>query len=148
VDHMPYIFLGKMTLASSQLLPCSEEKLARFSQDQPDNALANYYYAIALQKAGGDSDKATAASRVETLLKKSIEIDPKFSEAYLQLGIVYADRGELGKAIAAYRNAIAANPNLAEAHFRLGQAYKKIGEPLKASREFQAHHRIQQKEAF
>src|SRR5262249_5680811 len=85
---------------------------------------------------------------VETLLKKSIEIDPKFSEAYLQLGIVYGDRGELGKAIAAYRNAIAANPNLAEAHFRLGQAYKKIGEPLKASREFQAHHRIQQKEAF
>ena len=148
VDPTPYIFLGKMTQVSPQALPCSEERLARFSRDQPENALANYYYAVALQKEAGDSDKPTAAGLVETLLKKSIAIDPKFPEAYLRLGIVYADRGELGKAVAAYRNAIAADPNLAEAHFRLGQAYKKAGEPLKASREFQAHQRIQQSEAL
>jgi len=129
-------------------LPCSEEKLARFSRDQPENVLANYYYAVALWKKAVDSDKAAAAGPVETLLKNAIEIDPKFSEAYLQLGIVYADRGELGKAVAAYRNAIAANPNLAEAHFRLAQAYKKTGEPLKASREFQAYRRIQQSDAL
>lgn len=147
-DPTPYIFLGKMTQASSQPLPCSEEKLARFSRDQPENALANYYYAIALWKKAADSDKATAAGPVETLLKKAIEIDPKFAEAYLQLGIVYADRGEPGKAVAAYQNAIAANPNLAEAHFRLALAYKKTGEPLKASREFQAYQKIEQSEAL
>jgi len=144
-DPTPYLFLGRMARASPEPLPCSGEKLARFSREQPENALANYYYAVALWKEARDSDKATL---VETLLKKSIAIDPKFPEAYLQLGIVYADRGEPGKAVAAYQNAIAVNPNLAEAHFRLGQAYKKTGEPLKASQEFQAHQRIQQSEAL
>jgi len=137
-----------MARASPEPLPCSGEKLARFSREQPENALANYYYAVALWKEARDSDKATAVGQVESLLKQSIAIDPKFPEASLQLGIVYADRGELGKAVAAYRTAIAVNPNLAEAHFRLGQAYKKTGEPLKASQEFQAHQRIQQSEAL
>ena len=147
-DPTPYLFLGRMARASPEPLPCSGEKLARFSREQPENALANYYYAVALWKEARDSDKATAAGQVESLLKKSIGLDPKFPEAYLQLGIVYFDRGEFGKAVAAYRTAIAVNPNLAEAHFRLGQAYKKTGEPLKASKEFQAHQRIQQSEAL
>jgi tetratricopeptide (TPR) repeat protein len=147
-DATPYLFLGKMTQASPQALPCAEERLARFSRDQPENALASYYYAIAVWKEAGDSDKATVAGLVESLLRKSIKIKPKFPEAYLQLGIVYADRGELGKAVTADQNAIAANPNLAEPHFRLGQAYRKTGEPLKAAQELKAYQRIQKTEAL
>jgi len=147
-DSTPYLFLGKMTQATPQPLPCSQEKLARFSRDQPENALANYYYAMALWKEAGALGKAKAAGPVESLLKKSVGIDPKLGEAYLQLGIVYADGGELGKAVAAYQNAIAANPKLAEAHFRLGQAYKKTDEPLKARQEFEAYQRIQKTEAI
>jgi len=146
-DPTPYIFLGKMTQAALKPLPCSEEKLARFSRDQPENALANYYYAVVVWKKAGASDKPTAGL-VETLLNKAIEIDPKLPGPFLQLGIVYADRGEISKAVAAYRSAIAANPHLAEAHFRLAQAYKKTGEPLKASREFQAYQRVQRSEAL
>lgn len=146
-DSTPYLFLGRMAQASPRPLACSEERLARFLHDQPENTFSNYYYAIVLWKKAELSDKATAAGLVESLLKKSIGIDPKFAEAYLQLGVVYADRGELDKAVAAYQRAIAANPNLAEAHFRLGQTYKKKGEPLKARREFQTHQRIQNSEA-
>jgi Tfp pilus assembly protein PilF len=130
-----------MTLASAQPLPCAETRLARFSHDLPDNAFANYYYALALWKKNG------SAALVESLLKKSINIDPKFAEAYLQLGIVYSAQGEIQKAIDAFRTASAAKPNLAEAHFRLGQTYKKMGEASKARQEFQAYEQVQNSEA-
>lgn len=142
-DSIPYLFLGKMTLAFAQPLPCAEEKLARFSENQPDNATANYYYAVALWKKTGNN----APERVESLLKKSTDIDPNFAAAYLQLGIVYSARAEIDKAVAALQKATAADPNLTEAHFRLGQAYKKMGEASKARDEFQAYERIQKTEA-
>ncbi|HUK49376.1 MAG TPA: tetratricopeptide repeat protein, partial [Terriglobales bacterium] len=142
-DATPYLFLGKMVQASSQPLPCSEEKLARFERDQPGNAFANYYYALALSKKGGTKQ----ASEVESVLKKSIVINPGFAEAHVQLGIVYSTRNQNGKAITEYEKAKVANPNLAEARFRLGQAYKKAGEPDKARQEFQAYEQIQKSEA-
>src|SRR3954447_23579750 len=142
-DSTPYSFLGKMTLAFAQPLPCAEERLARFSENQPENAIANYYYAIALWKTTGNN----APDRVESLLKKSIDIDPNFAAAYLQLEIVYSARAENDKAVAALQKATAADPNLTEAHFRLGQEYKKTGDAAKAREEFQAYERIQKTEA-
>ncbi|MGH9742218.1 MAG: carboxypeptidase regulatory-like domain-containing protein, partial [Candidatus Acidiferrum sp.] len=47
-DAAPYLFLGKIEMATPGPLPCSEEKLTRFAQEQPENALANYYYAVSL----------------------------------------------------------------------------------------------------
>jgi tetratricopeptide (TPR) repeat protein len=142
-DSTPYLFLGKMTLASAQPLPCAEEKLARFSQNQPENAIANYYYALAIWKKTTN----TTPEQVEALLNKAVRIDPKFAAAYLQLGVVYSARGELDKAVAALQKASAADPNLAEAHFRLGQGYKKMGDAAKAREELQAYERIQKTEA-
>ncbi len=142
-DSTPYLFLGKMTLASAQPLPCAEAKLARFSQNRPDMTFANYYYAVVLWKKTGN----TASERVESLLKKSISIDPEFADAYLQLGIVYTARGQTEKAIEAFQEATVARPNLAEAHFRLGNAYKKMGEASKARQEFQAYQQVQNTES-
>jgi len=142
-DSTPYLFLGKMTLAFAQPLPCAEEKLARFSRNQPENAIANYYYALAMWKKTAN----TAPAQVESLLNKAVRIDPKFAAAYLQLGVVYSARGEIDKAMAVLQKASATDPNLAEAHFRLGQAYKKMGDAAKAREEFQAYERIQKTEA-
>src|SRR2546423_4330435 len=142
-DSTPYLFLGKMTLASAQPLPCAEEKLARFSDRYPEDALANYYYALALWKKKGN----TSSGQVESLLKKSIGIAPKFAESYLQLGIVYSAQGEIEEAVDAFQKAIAANPNLAEAHFRLAQVYKRMGEASTARQQFQAYEQVQKTEA-
>lgn len=142
----PYLFLGKMVQASSQPLPCSEEKLERFLIEHPENAFASYYLAVALWKRAGMAD-LRAARRVEDLLKKSLSLEPKFAEAYLQLGIVYGASGAMNTAISAYENARNADPDLAEAHFRLGQAYKKSNQPEKAHQEFAAYERIQSTKA-
>src|SRR5947208_4175472 len=49
-DPAPYVFLGRIEKAATGVLPCGEQKLARFVREQPGNALANYYYGVALWK--------------------------------------------------------------------------------------------------
>jgi len=145
-DPAPYLFLGKMEKTAPVPLPCSEEKLSRFVQDQPANALANYYYAVALWKKQRGSESPSGVQRVEALLEKAVTLDPKLGEAYVQLGILYAAQGGFERAIPVYKKAIEVNPDLGEAHYRLSLAYKRIGEESKAHQEFQEYKRVEQTE--
>lgn len=77
------------------------------------------------------------------MLNKSVKMNPKFAEAYLQLGIIYAAMANMRSAVTAYETARDADPDLAEVHFRLGQAYKRLNQPDKTHQEFAAHERIQ-----
>jgi len=159
-DPTPYLFLGKMQSVETAPSEGSMEKLARFAQLQPDNALANYYYAVSLskesakesgQEPGKQSESAPdsnaePSARVESLLLKALHLDPKLGEAYMQLGIFYSQRADFPRAIAAYQKAINLNPNpdetLAEAHYRLAQAYLRTGEKARAQEELQVHDQI------
>jgi tetratricopeptide (TPR) repeat protein len=143
----PYLFLGKMATASPAQLPCVEQTLARFVHEQPGNAPAHYYYAIALSKALNGSKNPPGVEQVEAQLQKAVSIDPKFGDAYLQLGILYSARGDSKRAITAYKTAIEVNPNLGEAHYRLGRAYKEIGDDANARQEFQMYAQVEKAEA-
>ena len=146
-DSAPYLFLGAMQEATSTPLPCVEPKLARFAQDQPENAFANYYYALALWKRERGSENPDALGRVEALLRKSLAIDPKLDLAYLQLGNLYFARGSFQEALSAYQSAVAVNAAGSEAHYRLGLTYKRIGEEAKAQREFEEYKQLDKSEA-
>jgi tetratricopeptide (TPR) repeat protein len=143
----PYLFLGEMQETSSTPLPCVEPKLARFAHDRPDNAFANYYYALALWKRERGSENPDALRQVEALLRNSLAIDPKFDLAYLQLGNLYFARGSFPEALTAYEKAVVANPAGGEAHYRLGLTYKRIGEEAKAQREFEQYKQLDKSEA-
>ena len=145
-DAMPYLFLGKIEKAATGPLPCSEAALERFQHDQPENAQANYYSAIALWKRerGG---KLGGVSKAEELLRRAVALDPKMEEAYLQLGIVHAAQGHFERAITEYKKALAINARLAEAHYRLGQAYLKMRDGVRAKQEFDFYRQGQQEEA-
>jgi tetratricopeptide (TPR) repeat protein len=146
-DPAPYLFLGKMEKAAPTPLPCGEQALARFVRDQPGNALANYYYALALWKKERGSPNSARLEQAEALLEKAVAIDPKLGEAYVQLGILHFARGEFEQAIRAYKKAIEVSPHFGEAHYRLGLAYKRIGEEAKAQQEFQLHRECEKTEA-
>jgi tetratricopeptide (TPR) repeat protein len=146
-DQTPYLLLGKMVQALAQPLPCAVETFARFQHAQPENASANYYYALALWKHSERLPSANVAQQSEALLKQAIRIQPQFSDAYLQLGILYAARGESAKAMTAYQQAIAASADCAEAHFRLAQAYRVAGEQSRARQELQTYEQIQESQA-
>jgi tetratricopeptide (TPR) repeat protein len=146
-DTAPYLFLGKIEKTTPAPLPCSEQKLARFAQEQPGNALANYYYAISLWKLEKGTEKPVDSKEVETLLERSIAIDRKLDEAYLQLGVVYFAQADFEQAIRNYKKAIEINPQLGEAHRQLGLAYQRTGEKVKAQEEFQAFEQAEKSEA-
>jgi tetratricopeptide (TPR) repeat protein len=146
-DPAPYVFLGQMEKAATGVLACVEQKLARFAQEQPGNALANYYYGVTVWKRDRGSEKnAAGLQQAEALLEKAVNIDPQLGEAYLQLGILHSERGDFEQAIRDYQKAIEVNPQLGEAHYRVGSAYKRIGEESKAEQEFRAYEKIEKAE--
>lgn len=140
-DPQPYLFIGKMQVAMSAESDTASEKLRRFVEFHPDNALANYYYAISLWKrrTGGDAERF---ARVQPLLEKAIRLDPKLAPAYLQLGILYSEQKNSPSAIAAYQRAIAADPQLEQAHYRLAQAYRLTGEASRSREEMALYEKI------
>jgi tetratricopeptide (TPR) repeat protein len=143
----PYVFLGKAEFASPNSLGCSEGKLAEFAKRMPENPLASYFYAIALWKHSGRSADPEVLEKVEALLKRALALDPKCSDAYLQLGNLNAARRENTAAIANYQMAIKSNPDVAEAHYRLGLAYDRAGEKEQAAREFAIHEKLDKEQA-
>ena len=146
-DPEPYVFMGKIQMAAPNSLVCVEQKLARFVKEQPENPLANYFYAMALLKRQQQSEDKQSVQEAERLLTKAVTIDGKCGDAYLQLGILSASEYTFGKAIDFYTKAIEADPQLGEAHYRLGVAYDRIGESAKAKREFQLHDEIKKQQA-
>jgi tetratricopeptide (TPR) repeat protein len=146
-DPEPYIFMGRIELASPKPLACIEPRLARFVQAQPENSVGNYFYAMAIWKRQQQPVDPSAQRQVEALLTKAVAIDPKCADAYLQLGILYFSQHQPEKAIGFYTKAIESNPQLGEAHYRLGVAYDRIGSPEKAAHEFKLHDEIENRQA-
>jgi tetratricopeptide (TPR) repeat protein len=146
-DPTPYLFLGKIEKTTPAPLACSEQKLTRFALQQPGNALANFYYAISLWKREKGSENPEGLKQVEALLEKSVSVDPKLGEAYLQLGVLHFAQGNFEQAIGDYRKAIDVNPQLGEAHRQLGLAFQRMGQKEQAGQEFQAYEQIEKTEA-
>jgi tetratricopeptide (TPR) repeat protein len=146
-DPEPYTFMGRIEIASPEALPCIEPSLARFVEAQPENPLANYFYAMAIEKRQEQPPDPKAQHQVETLLTKAVTIDPKCSDAYLQLGILYSSQHQPEKAISFYTKAIQSDPQLGEAHYRLGVAYDRMGSAEKAAQEFKLHDEIEKQQA-
>ena len=142
-DPNPYLFLGKIQSVETAQSTCTIEKLGRFVRLEPENAQANYYYALGLSRRNDADDLAHA----ESLLEKAVRLDPKLAAAYLQLGVLYSQRGDSSKAVSAYLEAIAADPGLVAAHYRLAQAYNRSGEKSKAQAELQIYNQLSKKTA-
>jgi tetratricopeptide (TPR) repeat protein len=137
-DPAPYLFLGKISNGPITDSPGFAERLERFARLQPENAWANYYYAATLTRT---------SPKTRALLEKAVRLDPKLGDAFLLLGIVYAEEGNLTKAISAYQSAIEATPPMEEAHYRLAQAYRKTGETGKAQKELELYQQLSQQSA-
>ena len=114
----------------------------RFSELQPGNARAFYYYAMSLWKGKRAQDPSLDLHQIESLLRKAITLDPKLAEAHLQLGNLYSDQTQYADSIPEYVKALDNNPDLADAHYRLGQAYVHTGQKDKAQEQFQVYQQL------
>ena len=139
IDSTAYLFLGKVQSNEQNWSEQISERLARFVNLQPESAFANYYYAVSLWKKHDQTADATELKRAQLLLEKATRLDPHMDEAYLRLGIVFADQQKFSQAIDSYQKSLKINPRSAEAHYRLAQVYRKAGESGKAEQEVQLY---------
>jgi tetratricopeptide (TPR) repeat protein len=146
-DPNPYLFLGKIQSGEKTQPDALVERLRRFAMLQPENALANYYYAVSLWKSRKDPQDVRTLAQVQSLLEKAVHLDPKLGPAYLQLGILYSQRKDFSHAISAYQQTIAVSPQLEEPHYRLAQIYKQTGQKVKGQEELQVYEEISKKRA-
>lgn len=139
-------FLGKMYDVSPRFASEVSKRLARFVEIYPDNAAANYYYALSLRKRALPSESGGSEADVEKLLLRAVKLNPEYAEARFELGLLYEDEGRDARAIQEYRTAIhLGGEDLSKAHYRLAQLYKKSGQPALAKKEFDAFEALKQR---
>lgn len=73
-----------------------------------------------------DSDEETYSLALEAY-QKAVELDPNFSDAYVNMGNVYYMQELFVDAERCYRIAIACDPDHAKAHFNLGNTLDELG---------------------
>ncbi len=144
-DPRCYFFLSKAYDSSPNQADQVIERFRRFSELQPGNARAYYYYATSLWKGKRAEDPSLDPHQIEALLSKAIALDPKLADAQLQLGNLYSDQRRYADAIPLYEKALQTNPDLADAHYRLGQAYVHTSNKDKAQEQFRVYQQLREK---
>jgi tetratricopeptide (TPR) repeat protein len=135
-------FLGKMYDVSPEMADEVTKRLARFAHLYPDSAPANYYYALSLRRRTLTGPQQSREA--ELLLKKAVQLDPKFADAHYQLGLLFEDQGENAKAIREYEIAAKLDGGSKSIHYRLARLYAKNGESDLSRREFEIVQRLEQ----
>ena len=141
-DANCYYFLSKAYDSSPGQADEVIQHFRRFMDLQPQNAKAPYYYAMSVWKGRRAQDASVDFQQIESLLKKSIELDSKLSEAHLQLGNLYSDQRKYDAAVPEYQRAITLNADLADAHYRLGQAYVHLGRKDEAQQQLSVYQKL------
>ena len=141
-DARPYLFLGKVQEVAKSEPQEWVEKFHRYAALRPEDARAHYYYAAALEKQRrGERDFVER----EEELRKAIAIEPRMGEAYLKLGLLEEEKGELAKAVRALQKAVEFTELPDEAHLRLAKVYRRMGETEKARRESEIYEEVARK---
>jgi tetratricopeptide (TPR) repeat protein len=141
-DGRCYLFLSKAYDSSPTQAEEVIRRFRRYAELQPNNAMAQYYYALSLWKGKRVSDASLDLNRVEALLRKAVALDSKLPEAHVQLGNIFAGRREYEKSIPEYERALELNPNLSDAHYRLGTSYVHVGKKEQAQKELEIYQRL------
>jgi tetratricopeptide (TPR) repeat protein len=141
-DPNCYYFLSRAYDSSPGQADEVIQRFRHFMDLQPANAKAPYYYAMSMWKGRRAQDASIDFQQIEALLKKSIELDPKFAEPCLQLGNLYSDQRKYELAIPLYERALVLNPDLADAHYRLGQAYVHVGKKDEAQQQLAVYQKL------
>jgi tetratricopeptide (TPR) repeat protein len=141
-DPRCYVFLAKTYSTSPSHSEDVIQVFHRFTELQPGNAQAAYYYAMSLWKGKQVQGASPDFQQIRDLLQKAIVLDPKLADAHAQLGNLYAEQHTYDKAIPEYARALQLDPNLSDTHYRLSLAYSRVGEQDKAHEEFEIYQKL------
>ncbi|MBI2682150.1 MAG: tetratricopeptide repeat protein [Acidobacteriales bacterium] len=100
-------------------------------QPDPDTVVELFARGVALEDDIATQTEAIAA------YEKVLELEPQHAAAFINLGTIYYNRQEFGRAEAHYRKAIEAEPRYALAYFDLGNVLDETGRLPEAIRAYQ-----------
>lgn len=147
-DPLAYEFMGKVCdSASPPLADQIRSRLEKFLARDSSIAELHYYLAVCLRKGILADSVSERDSRVESLLKRTLTLDPKFAEAYFQLGTLYADQRKFKEAAEQYALALKINPDAANTHYRLAQALARLGDQTRSQDELAIFERLRKSES-
>jgi tetratricopeptide (TPR) repeat protein len=141
-DPRCYLFLSKAYNSSPLQADDVTQRFRRYAELEPNNALAQLYYAMSLWKGKRVEDSSLDLQTVQSLLIKAIALDNAIPEAHVQLGNLYADQHKYAESIPEYVRALQLDPNLSDAHYRLGTDYVHVGQKEDAQKEFSVYQKL------
>lgn len=136
LDPLPLLFLGR---SYSEFSPAIQEqvraRLKKAAETFSQNAQIQYLYATALWKVHWDDAAAAPLPEVESLLRRAIALDPRYGDAYLQLGILLANKQKYADAVPEFRQALNYSADTGPIHYRLFQVLRRLGNTAAAQQE-------------
>jgi tetratricopeptide (TPR) repeat protein len=141
-DPRCYPFLSKAYDSSPSQADDVIQRFRRFTEVQPKNAHAFYYYAMSLWKGKRAQDPNMDARQIESLLKTSISLDPSLADSHLQLGNLFSDQANYAAAIPEYQRALELNADLPDGHYRLATAYVRTGKKYLAQQQLDIYQKL------
>ena len=78
-------------------------------------------------RAGLALNKAEWLDESEEALGVAVRLKPKFADAHLELGSLYAARKQEEKALKEFQEVVKLDPNSVTGQYRLGQTYRNLG---------------------
>ncbi len=131
-------------LASMYLQMSEPEKLVALSRQYLANNPSDYrgYYYLAAAKEHAKKDP----QETETLLRRSIQLNPDFAASHALLGKLLTQENRLEEAIQQLEHAVQLRPDYPPGRLYLGNAYRKSGREVEASREFQIVRELNEKQ--
>lgn len=141
-DARCYLFLSKAYDSSPKQADEVIQAFKHYAELEPQNARAQYYYAMSLWKGKRVEDGTLDLKTIQALLEKSIALDDTLPEAHVQLGDLYSDQHNYTASIPEYERALQLNPNLSDAHYRLATDYVHVGKRDRAKQEFAIYQKL------
>ncbi len=139
-------FLGKMHDLSPRYADEVTKRLAHFVEIYPQNAAANYYYALSLSQRTLGINSETGKKNAQEFLRRSIQLNPAFADAHYELGVLLEAEGLDAEAIHEYEVATGLRTDLAKGHYHLARLYQKAGRTALARREFRRFEQLKIKQ--
>jgi len=129
---LPILALGISHLQESK----SAEAASTFQQAAtiaPDDYRPEYFYALALTRAG-KQDIPSHREEIISALRKSIVLNPSRPEPHVLLGRTYLAANQVGAAVVELEKALELDPRNPTALYQLGIAYRKQGNSAEGER--------------
>jgi tetratricopeptide (TPR) repeat protein len=145
-DTRAFDFLGKMHDISPQKADEVSRRLKEFARRYPDNAAANYYYALSLRQRAIAGNSSAAHDEAEKFLLRATKLQRDWPEPHYQLALLYEDESLADKATREYEATIRLRPAFAKAHYRLARLYERAGKRQMAQAELKAFEALKAKE--